>query len=348
MKARYLRKLLNGTTYRVGNHGEYIAVGSPLCHDLIKVDKATLKLTYALDYDRVGRNALAKETYKTGQKEKRLASVFGDQSGQQVQSQNQNLENPFANFSDDKLITLTGAPDREIAEPAKNELSRRQAAAKAAQSNFEPESEKLEAKRVSDLSTEIENDFRSAKNEDMRLERQLQLDKEGNLSATAMVKALDFFGIPIGILNNPATDEYRKLEADYIRDVSKVFPGGKVTNYELGAYLKTIPSLMNSPEGRKAIVRNRKLMNEAKRVRYDEYNRIIKENNGKKPPNLGLILEERTAEKIANIEERFIQGMSSNVEKFQQPIRMYDPEGHPLDIPPNKIEQALKGGARFK
>src|SRR5690606_37714795 len=103
---------------------------------------------------------------------------------------------------------------------------------------------------------------------------------------------MDAFGIPIGVLGNPATEEYRKLEADYVRDVSKVFPGGKITNYEVSAYLKTIPSLMNSPEGRKQIINNRKLMNEAKRVRYDAYKKILKENNGKKPQNLGILIDE--------------------------------------------------------
>src|SRR5690606_18161947 len=119
---------------------------------------------------------------------------------------------------------------------------------------FEPESEKLEAKRVADLATEIEKEFQSAASEDMRLERQLQLDKEGNISTPVLIKLMDTFGIPIGVLGNPATEEYRKIEADYVRDVSKVFPGGRITNYEIGAYLKTIPGLMNSPEGRKQII----------------------------------------------------------------------------------------------
>ena len=49
MKARLLKKLLNDTGYAVSNHDEYIAVGSPLCHDLISVNKQTLNLKYALD-----------------------------------------------------------------------------------------------------------------------------------------------------------------------------------------------------------------------------------------------------------------------------------------------------------
>ncbi len=58
MKSRILKSLLNNTGYTVTNQKEYIAVGSPLCHDLIKVDKATLKITYALDTWKEGRNCL--------------------------------------------------------------------------------------------------------------------------------------------------------------------------------------------------------------------------------------------------------------------------------------------------
>lgn len=58
MKARLLRKLLNDTNYIIGNHTKYISVGSPMCHDLIKVDKETLNITYALDTFRKGRASI--------------------------------------------------------------------------------------------------------------------------------------------------------------------------------------------------------------------------------------------------------------------------------------------------
>lgn len=58
MKARLLKKLLNDTGYSVSNHDEYIAVGSPLCHNLISVDKKTLKVKYLLDTFREGRKCL--------------------------------------------------------------------------------------------------------------------------------------------------------------------------------------------------------------------------------------------------------------------------------------------------
>lgn len=61
MKARLLKKILNNTGYIINNNDDYIAVGSPLCHNLISVNKKTLKLRYALDTWHEGRNSLRSE-----------------------------------------------------------------------------------------------------------------------------------------------------------------------------------------------------------------------------------------------------------------------------------------------
>jgi hypothetical protein len=61
MKARKLRKLLGGTGYIISNDDNCICVGSPLCHNLISVDKQTLKVKYALDTFHHGRESIKKE-----------------------------------------------------------------------------------------------------------------------------------------------------------------------------------------------------------------------------------------------------------------------------------------------
>jgi len=69
MKARKLKQILNDTGYAVSNHEDYIAVGSPLCHDLISVDKKTLNVKYALDTFRKGRECLEHKTNSKGESE---------------------------------------------------------------------------------------------------------------------------------------------------------------------------------------------------------------------------------------------------------------------------------------
>lgn len=57
MKAQYLKKLLN-VEYTVADFDKYIGVGSNLCHDLIKMDKETMKVSYALDTWHKGKECL--------------------------------------------------------------------------------------------------------------------------------------------------------------------------------------------------------------------------------------------------------------------------------------------------
>lgn len=212
---------------------------------------------------------------------------------------------------------------------------------------FETEAEKLEAKRVSDLAGEISNDFQSAQSEDMRLDRMEALDEKGNLSTPFMVKTLQTFNMPLGVLSNPDSEEFAKLEAEFLRDVRQVFPGGRITNYEIQAYLKGVPNLLNSAEGRRSIIRNRRLINDAKKARYNAYKEILKEHGGRKPPNLDIMIQERTSAEMARISDEFRNNIQSTTEMFQQPIRMRDKNGRIYNIPPNKIEQALNDQFSF-
>jgi len=61
MKARKLKKLLNDTGYTVSHRSDCICIGSSMCHNLISVDKKTLKLKYALDTFHKGREAISHE-----------------------------------------------------------------------------------------------------------------------------------------------------------------------------------------------------------------------------------------------------------------------------------------------
>jgi hypothetical protein len=93
MKARYLKKLLNNTGYIVADHGEYIGVGSPLCHNLIAVDKATMKITYALDTWHEGRKSL-KDKEELGQIWDTLAALIASGEMRSIMDENDVLDNP--------------------------------------------------------------------------------------------------------------------------------------------------------------------------------------------------------------------------------------------------------------
>ena len=205
---------------------------------------------------------------------------------------------------------------------------------------FEQESSKIEARRTADIQTDIVKDHNSSLAENTRLNRQQALSDKGDLSTGPMIKTLNVLGIPLAVLNNPDTEEFSKLEADYVRDVSQIFTG-QIRVFEIQAYLKTIPSLMNSKDGRDAIIRNRRTLNEMKNIRFDAMKDIIKENGGKRPEQLDLLIEERTRDKQADLSDQFREGITDDVEKYQQTIPMLDKNGVQHNIPITKLKDAL-------
>lgn len=59
---------------------------------------------------------------------------------------------------------------------------------------------------------------------------------------------------------SPEAQEFTKLVIDEIQGAQKTY-GGKVSNFEAAQYLKKLPSLMNTPEGRRRILRDLRIMN---------------------------------------------------------------------------------------
>jgi len=111
MKARLLKKLLNDTGYAVSNNRDYIAVGSPLCHDLFSINKETLKIKYALDTFKDGRKCF-EETSKRSEKTEllfiwdKLHELVENGQIQEIINGKDEIENPLPVFTveDGKLI----------------------------------------------------------------------------------------------------------------------------------------------------------------------------------------------------------------------------------------------------
>jgi hypothetical protein len=65
MKARKLRELLGDPGYIISQDKDFICIGNDYVHDLISVDKKTLKVKYALDTFHKGRESLGNEVLQS-------------------------------------------------------------------------------------------------------------------------------------------------------------------------------------------------------------------------------------------------------------------------------------------
>lgn len=136
------------------------------------------------------------------------------------------------------------------------------------------------------------------------LNRMEELDKEGNLDAPSYVEFLKRSGFDVPALMEEGSEEFNKIAANFIGGAKDAL-GGRVTNFELEQFLKTIPSLSQSPEGRKRVIAN---LRRIKRIEVEQKNvlkDIIKENKGVPPLDLLEQVDDRIAKKADKISEQF-------------------------------------------
>lgn len=110
----------------------------------------------------------------------------------------------------------------------------------------------------------------------------------------------------------PDTEEFEKLSANFISGAKAVF-GNRVTNQDLIFFMQTVPTLMNTENGKRAIIRNIKLASEATRARYKAMKEIIKDNNGHRPIDIAIQVEEKVTPQLDKLAQQFKEGFTENI-----------------------------------
>jgi hypothetical protein len=144
-------------------------------------------------------------------------------------------------------------------------------------------------------------------------------------------------------LGNPEAEEFEKISTDHVKEVSNVFPG-QIRVFEIETYLKTIPTLLNSDEGKQIVANNLMLLNDGKIIKYKVGEQILKDNNGIPPRNFDMLINERAEPELERLGEELEKGMTDAIEKYQPTIEMYGPDGKVYEIPYTKVSQAASQG----
>lgn len=98
---------------------------------------------------------------------------------------------------------------------------------------------------------------------------QMQNIPDADLISPTTAVFLDALGIPLGALEDPSSELYQKLSLDLLKGLPETF-GNRILKVEVDNFLKTIPQLTNSPEGRRMIASNILKLGEMKEVYYNE------------------------------------------------------------------------------
>ena len=102
----------------------------------------------------------------------------------------------------------------------------------------------------------------------------------------------------------PDTEQFEKLSNDFVKEAKSIF-GSRITDADLRAFMQTIPTLGQSDQGKRKIIENIRAFNDATIAKADALKKIIKENGGKRPANLQILVEEKVGPKLDELAKDF-------------------------------------------
>ena len=105
-------------------------------------------------------------------------------------------------------------------------------------------------------------------------------------------------------------EEFDKITQDFEKD-AKNFYGNRITNTELEQFLKMIPTLSQTDNGKRAVIRNMKNFNDAAIKEQEVMEDIIKRNRGRRPTNLALLVQDEMKEYKDKSARDYIEGISN-------------------------------------
>src|SRR5258708_28699407 len=94
-------------------------------------------------------------------------------------------------------------------------------------------------------------------------------------------------GLDVPALMGADAEEFNKLAQGFLRGAKDQF-GGRVTNYEAEQFLKQIPSLSQSPEGRQRVIANMRRVYNQDVILSEIADKIISDNGDVPPLNIDI------------------------------------------------------------
>lgn len=168
--------------------------------------------------------------------------------------------------------------------------------------------ENIEAhKATADYREKVLNSHEGSKRTIMQLDRLEALNNEGKLTTPVIAKFSESLGIPLSVLANPESEEFQKVSQDLLSNIKEVY-GNRILEVEVNNFLKTIPTLMNSQEGRARVIRDLKLLNKGAEIKYKAY-RDIRKKGGKIPLDIHEQVLDKADPELEKLADEFKSGM---------------------------------------
>jgi hypothetical protein len=242
-------------------------------------------------------------------------SMFSQQPQIQPQQVPQQLQQPQ---QQQPLPRLTEKQATEIAKIRREEQKEQRKIAQ--EEKKQAHKERLESFKFNQTQIkDITEKAKSARQAISDLDRMEELEKEGKLDSPGYADLLKRSGFDLPALQKEGSQEFNKIAQNFLRN-AKQYYGGRVSNFEVEQFLKTIPSLSQSPEGRKRVIANLKNISRAE-LEYNKALRdILKENKGSIPLDLAIQVDERVEKQATKLAEQFKKDLAKPVPEGQHKL----------------------------
>lgn len=179
-----------------------------------------------------------------------------------------------------------------------------------------------------------------------RLMQMQHIPEKDLIGPTASV-FLDQLGIPLGALEDPSSELYNKLSQDLLKGLPETY-GSRILKVEVDNFLKTIPTLLNSPNGRRMIASNMLKLGEMKEVFYNEMRKEQREHLDKNKPlprDFQQNVFDQVKPQIDRINNDFVK-MSEVKSIPEGTIPFFSPSGDIEFVPKEHAQWASENGGR--
>ncbi len=176
---------------------------------------------------------------------------------------------------------------------------------------------------------------------------QMQNIKDEDLIGPTAAVFLESLGIPLGALEDPSSELYNKLSQDLLKGLPETY-GSRILKVEVENFLKTIPTLMNSADGRRMIASNMLKLGEMKEVYYNEMRKEQKnalDTNKPLPKDFQQRIFDQVKPQIDKLNNEFIK-LSEIKSVPKNTIPFFSPQGEVEFVPKEHAQWASENGGR--
>lgn len=178
---------------------------------------------------------------------------------------------------------------------------------------------------------------------------QMQSLNDDELIGPGAAQVLEKMGIPLGVLENPSNELYSKLSQDLLKGLPDTY-GNRILKVEVENFLKTIPQLINSADGRRMIASNMLKLGEMKEIFYKEMRRQQMDylDSGEKfPKDFQQRVFDNVQPQIDRLNQQFVR-LADVKEVPEGTVPFFGPDDQVTFIPkdPQALKWAKENGGR--